>query len=134
VRTRALLVGVGVVTGLYGAWLLLSREGSTTGLVDVAKWLVVGVVLHDFVLVPLTLGVFFVGRRLLPQSAIRPVTFGLVVLGTATILAIPVLTGFGRRADNPTLDDRHYWIGWFVLAGLVLAGVLAHILAARRRR
>ena len=40
-----------------------------------------------------------------------PAVAGLVVLGSVTLLAIPVLGRFGARADNPTLLDRHYGVG-----------------------
>ncbi len=48
---------------------------------------------------------------------------GFVVLGSATLLAIPVLGRFGERPDNPTLLDRNYTAGWLVLAALVAGGV-----------
>lgn len=130
-RARVPIYALGVVMGLYGVYLLLSREGSNAGLVSAGTWLVVGVVLHDFVLAPLTLGVLFLGRHLVPKHALRAATVALVVLGTATIFAIPVLTGYGRRADNPTLDNRHYWIGWLVLVVILLVAVLVTTLVRR---
>jgi hypothetical protein len=48
---------------------------------------------------------------------------GLVVLGSVTLLAVPVLGRFGARDDNPTLLDRHYGTGWLVVAGLVVLAV-----------
>ena len=37
---------------------------------------------------------------------------GGVVLGSLTLLAIPVLGRFGERPDNATLLDRNYTVGW----------------------
>ena len=57
-----------------------------------------------------------------------------MVLGSVTLLAVPVLGRFGARADNPTLLDRPYTAGWLLLAGLVLTSVVvATVVRARRR-
>ena len=78
--------------------------------------------LHDFVLVPLTLLLGLALIRLLPANLRAPVAGGLVVLGSVTLLAVPVLGRFGARADNPTLLDRDYAAGWLVVAGVTIAG------------
>ena len=51
-----------------------------------------------------------------------PVVVGGVVLGSVTLLAVPVLLSYGRKPDNPTLLDRDFTGGWWVF------------LAVRRRR
>jgi hypothetical protein len=130
VRARLLLGGLGVVVGAYGAWLLLSTQDRDQ-LVSAATWLVAGVVLHDGVLAPLVLLVLALGGRLLPAAYRAPAAVGLVVLGSLTLLAVPVLGAFGRQVHNPSLLDRHYWLGWLVVAGLV---VLAVVAAGERRR
>jgi hypothetical protein len=45
------------------------------------------------------------------------------VLGTVTVVAVPLLGRFGARADNPTLLDRNYLLGWLVLATLTVVVV-----------
>jgi len=132
VRGRLAIGAVGLLAGLYGAYLLLSRQDHDQ-LVSAAIWLAAGVVLHDFVLAPLVLVVVLVGGRLVPTGFRAPAVAGLVVLGTVTLLAIPVLGGFGERPDNPWLLNRHYWVGWLVLAGLVLLAVAVAGVRARRR-
>jgi hypothetical protein len=123
-----------VLAGVYGGYLLLTRQDAA-GHVATAAWLATGVVLHDLVLAPLFLVLSALGARVLPSSARAPVVVGLVVLGSVTLLAIPVLGRFGARPDNPTLLDRAYGPGWAVLAALtVLAVVLAAALRARSRR
>ena len=129
---RVSLVGLGGLAGLYGAYLLLSRQ-DTDGNLAVATWLVGGVVLHDFVLVPVVLLLLAVGARLVPGTARRAVAAGLVVLGSVTLLAVPVLGRFGARPDNPTLLDRSYGLGWLVLAGLVALAVATATLVGSRR-
>ncbi len=132
-RTRLLIGGAGVVIGLCGAYLLLSRQDHDQ-LFSAAIWLASGVVLHDFVLAPVALVLVAGGGRLVPPGFRAPAAAGLVVLGTATILAIPVLSGMGERPDNPWLLDRNYQVGWLVLAGLVLLAVVVGGLVLRARR
>lgn len=121
---RAALGLGGVAAAAYGAYELLDL--GLGNLRAALTWLVAGVAVHDAVLAPLTLGLWFlvsrIGRRL---SA--AVVAGAVVLGTATVVAVPVLGRFGARADNPTLLDRNYVLGWLVLATLtvVVVGVAA---------
>ena len=88
---------------------------------------------HDVVLAPVVLVVVAVGARVVPPGFRAAAVAGLVVLGTATIVAIPVLGGFGERPDNASLLNRHYWVGWLVLAALVVAVVVAAGLRTRAR-
>jgi hypothetical protein len=122
---------LGVLVGLYGGWLVLSRGHDV---VDLLVWLVVGVVLHDGVLAVAVLALGAATLRLLPQAARAPAVVGFVVLGSTTLFAVPVLGRFGARPDNPTLLDRSYWAGWLVLAGLTLAVVVAASFIRSRRR
>lgn len=131
-RARVGLGALGVVAGGYGGWLLLSRGHD---FLNLAEWLVVGVVLHDAVLSLAVLALGAVVLRLLPQAAKAPAVVGFVVLGSATLFAVPVLGRFGARADNPSLLDRNYWEGWLTLAALVVVAVaLATFVRSRRRR
>ncbi len=54
----------------------------------------------------------------------RPSWSRLVILVPVTLLGIPELGRFGARADNPTLLDRHYWLGWSAMVTLVVVGVI----------
>ena len=130
-KTRVLLGALGIAAAAYGAWSLLGQ-----GLADVittAIWLAGGVVLHDFVLVPVTLGVCWLGARVLPPGRRAAVAAGLVVLGTLTLLAVPVLGGWGANGDNATILSRDYSTGWLLVATLTVAGVLAGVVLSGRR-
>lgn len=132
-RARLALGLVGVLLGGYGAFLLLSRQDGDQ-LLNVAVWLASGVVLHDLVLAPVVLGLVALGARLAPVPARAPAAAALVVLGSVTLLAVPVLGRFGARPDNPTLLDRDYTAGWLALAGVVvLTTVVASLVRSRRR-
>ncbi|SFB92322.1 hypothetical protein SAMN04487968_102311 [Nocardioides terrae] len=130
--TRWCLGLLGTALAFYGGWLLLTR-GHDLG--NALVWLAAGVVLHDGVLALVTVAVGLAASRLLPGPARAPVAAGLVVLGSVTLLAIPVLGRFGARADNPTLLDRDYVAGYLGLVALTAAVVgLATLVGSRRRR
>ena len=128
--TRLALGGVGFLAGVYGAYLLLSL--GLDNLVATAIWLAGGVVLHDGVvgIVLIVLGLLVVA--VVPERVRGPVAAGLVVLGSVTLLAVPMLGRFGARPDNPTLLDRNYTVGWVVFAVLV-ALVTAAVVLRRLR-
>jgi hypothetical protein len=129
-RARFLIGALGVAGAAYGL-VLLVRNG-LDDLIAAVIWLAVGVVLHDFLLVPLTLGVCWLAMRVVPPGRRAPLAVGLLVLGSLTILAIPVLGRFGARPDNPTLLDRDYTAGWLVVAGLTLVAVVAGLVVSAR--
>lgn len=121
--TRAGLLVLGLVLGAVGAAKL--ADLGVENAVQASLWLAAGVVLHDGVLVPLTIGLGWVASRAgLPM---RPVVASTILLGPVTLLAIPVLGRFGAKADNPTLLDRDYLLGWFAMVGVVvLLVVIGH--------
>ncbi len=129
-RGRVVLGGLGVLVGAYGAWLLLSRQ-ELSQVLGVAVWAVAALLLHDVVLGGLELALGTAAQRVLPWTVSGPAAGGFVVLGSVTLMAVPVLGRFGAREYNPTLLDRDYTTGWLVLATLV---VVAAVLAVLRRR
>ena len=129
---RVLVGTVGVAVAAYGGWLLASNA-DRSALVEIAIWLAVGVVLHDLVLTPVVLAVVWAGARVLPAAARAPAAVGLLVLGSVSLVAIPVLGRFGEVPSDPTQLDRNYLAGWSVVAGLVLTGVVLATLAVRSR-
>ena len=114
-------MALGVVVGGYGAFRLL--ELGWANLAATLVWLAGGVILHDAVLAPVTIAVAALGTAVLPARLRAPAAGGLLVLGTVTLTAVPVLGRFGAREDNPTLLDRDYTAGWLILLTLVLTGV-----------
>ena len=135
-RTRAALLAAGVLVGGYGAFRLFELGGDN--LVPTLVWLAGGLLLHDAVLAPLTIGLAGAGGLLLPGPVRGPAVAGAVVLGTVTLTAVPVLGRFGARADNPTLLDRDYTSGWLAFAAIVLLAVVIRTVlpavSARRDR
>ena len=133
-RTRLAICALGVVLGLYGAVLLLTRQDPGQWL-EVGIWFGVGVAAHDVVLSALVLGAGVVGSRLLPEPWRAPATIALVVWGTLTVVTVPVLTRAGARADNATLLDRPYAATWWTISAIVvLLVIVAGLVRSRRVR
>jgi hypothetical protein len=130
-RWRVLLGGIGVAMGMFG--LLRFLQNDLGDITDGVLWLAGGVIVHDGIIAPLTIGLVLLGRRIVPRKAWVVTVTGLVVLITVTVTAIPVLGSWGARADNPTLLDRNYALGWCVFAVLVLLGSLVTLTPAWRR-
>ena len=131
-RTRLAIGALGVVLGLYGAFLLLSRQDPGQWL-EVGIWFGVGVAAHDVVLSALVLGAGVVGSRFLPEPWRAPATIALVVWGTLTVATVPVLTRAGARADNATLLDRPYAATWWTISAIVVLLVIVVGLVRSRR-
>ncbi|WP_107765363.1 hypothetical protein [Nocardioides terrigena] len=128
---RVLLGTAGALVAAYGAFLALTRQ-ETGQLVEVAVWLAAGVLVHDVLLSGALLLAGLAGRRLVPPSWRTPATVALVVWGSLTLVAVPVLGRFGARADNPTLLDRPYAASWLVL--LVATVTVVVLVGLVRRR
>lgn len=125
---------VGVLVGLYGALLLLTRSDGDQ-LTSAMVWLAAGVVAHDAVIALVAMVLVGLAVRLPPAAARAPAVVALVVLGPFTLIAVPFLGRFGAKDDNPTLLDRPYVPGFLVVVGLVaLAVVVASVVRARQER
>jgi hypothetical protein len=70
---------------------------------------------------------------MLPAHLRAPAAVGLVIWGSVTLLAVPVLGRFGEREDNATLLDRPYLISW-CFGGVVTVMAVAVVAAWRQRR
>ncbi len=129
VRGLVGLAGLAIaVTGVYK----LSERGWSS-VIETAKWLIVGNLIHDAVVVPIALVLGALAVRFLPTWARLPVATGFIVLMTTTIVAIPVLSGMGEDSTNPSLLPRNYVGGWLVLALLTVLGLAVGCWWQRRR-
>src|SRR5690606_23638141 len=103
---RGLLVVVGLGFGVWGVWLM--RDFSASQGVSLAIWLVGGVVLHDALLAPITVGTGVLAAKSLPSHVRAVAAVAFVIWGTVTITVANVLLGVGGKADNETLLGRPY--------------------------
>ena len=129
---RSVLVTAGMAAGLYGLVLLLS--GSTADLTSIAIWFAGCVLVHDAVIAPLVVAGGAGAARVLPSSARPPVLAGAICTLTLVAIASPVLFRANALADNPTLLDRNYSLGFVVALAIVWAAVGVSVLLRRARR
>ena len=126
---RAALLVLGLGGGLWGLWLM--RDFTSSQLISVGSFLVGGVILHDAVLAPITVGLGVLAARLLPGHFRAAAGIAFLLWGTLTLAFFNVLSGQGGKPDNSSVLDRPYALSWLAMTG-VLAG--AAIIAALRRR
>ena len=127
-----------IALGAAGIALMLVGLARVAGdnlsdLTNVAVFLVGGVIVHDAVIAPLLVVLGLVGTRVLPSWSRGPAAAGLLVLGSVTLMAIPVLGRFGAKTDDPGLLNRPYGLLWLAFAVLVLAAVVLVSFLNRRR-
>lgn len=131
---RLALGALGVAVAAYGAWLLAAELlGDTAALTSALVWLAAGALLHDLVLVPLTLAVSWAAGHVLPGAWRAALAGGLVVLGSVSLVAVPVLLGLGGDEQDDSLLSRDYVAGWWTVAGLTALGVVAAGVLRQRR-
>lgn len=129
---RATRIALGTLGGAGAAYGLLLLLGLGAGqLVAVLVWVVGGIVVHDGVVAPLVVVACVAAAGRAPTWSRTPLLWALVVLGPLTLVAVPVLGRFGAKADNATLLDRPYWLGYAGVVGLVMT---VAVIAALRRR
>ena len=129
---RLLVAGLGVVVAAYGVVLTLTRL-EPGQLLELGVWLAAGVLVHDVLVAGTVLLAASVGGRVLPAAWRAPAALALVVWGSVTLMAVPVLGRFGARPDNPTLLDRPYLPAWAAATVLtVLVVSVGGLVAARR--
>lgn len=131
-RRLALLVGAGL--SVYGAYLLLAGA-RWPPLSSALTWFAGGVIVHDALLVPLTLLLGVVLLRVVPGPYRGPVQGALVLSALLTLALLPLLSGRGRTPANPSQQPLPYTRNLLLvlLAVWAVTAVLA-LLRARRRR
>ncbi len=127
---RVALLGLGVAGGLWGLWLM--HDFTTSQLLSVATFLVGGVILHDAIIAPVTVGVGVAAARLLPGHFRAAAGIGFLLWGTLTLAFFNVLSGQGGKPDNDTVLNRPYAVSWLVMTAVLAAAVV--VAAVRRRR
>jgi hypothetical protein len=91
------------------------------------------VVAHDFVLIPLAVGIGWLASRLLPPWARGAANAALLITLALTVVAIPFLVKAGTFPDNPSLLPLNYRRGLLVAISVTWLVAAAVALAKRRR-
>ncbi|NUR94652.1 MAG: hypothetical protein HOV67_05260 [Kribbellaceae bacterium] len=135
-RIRIALVVVGVLMALWGGWELV-QSVDLRGLVRLPLWLAGAVVIDDFLLAPLTVGVGWVVARwsMGPgrHRTVSVVRTTLVLVGVTSLVALPLVWRQGTGV-NPTVLPRDYLRDWLLLeATIVLVGAVGYFTFSRVR-
>jgi Na+/proline symporter len=129
---RGVLVALGALAIGYGA--LGAARDHDLSPPGVLLFLAAVLVGHDAVLMPAAIGVGALVGRFVPRPARAAVRAGLLVTAALGALAVPLLAGFGRAADNPSVLPRDYGRGALLAFALAWAATAATWLLPRRRR
>jgi hypothetical protein len=121
---------IGTAISVFGAWGLL-RNIQGPALMSWVKTFVGGLLVHDALLAPLIVVAWVLVVRVVPRRVRPAVQGGLIVSGVLVAIAIPVLRGSGRLANNPSLlPSEHY--GSRLLAVLAVVWAVTALAALRR--
>ncbi|WP_440073391.1 hypothetical protein [Streptosporangium sp. OZ121] len=126
-KVAGYVAGIGLI--LLGFTGLLADADQTRPL-SWALWFGGLVIAHDLLLVPLVLAAGLLVRRM--RWPYRAAT---VVGALITVVALPVVLGFGRRPGNPSLLPLDYGVNLLgVLAVIAAGGLLADVFTRVREK
>jgi hypothetical protein len=120
VRGRLIPYGLGAVSIGVGFTGLLV-DASDTHPVGWAIWFAGAAIAHDALLAPLIFGAAYLTGRV-PGPA--PLRVALVLAGSVTLVALPLVWQEGRRPDNPSILPGAYGTTIIVLVGLITAAAV----------
>lgn len=108
--------------GIYGMW---ANQG--TSLLDVRlrpmlTWIIGAIILHDLVLAPMTLATGRGLRWVRPRLLRAPLQVGLAATLLVTLLAFPLVRGYGARPGDPSRLPLNYAVGYGALLAVVCLG------------
>jgi energy-coupling factor transporter transmembrane protein EcfT len=127
---RRVLVAIGAIT--IGYAVLSTFTDPDVKLLGVLIFLAAVLVLHDGILLPITIGVGVLFGRL-PLPARVPVRVAALISLPITIVALPLVLGYGRSPDNPSILPLHYGRGLLVTLAVIWVPTVV-ITAIRLRR
>jgi hypothetical protein len=129
--------------GAGGALILMGLGGliADAGLTDPLGWaLWFGglVVVHDMLLVPLVL-LTGAATGMLREPFRSTLRIALTIAATLCLVALPMVSGIGRRADDPSLLPLPYGRNLVIVLGLIalaatVAATVPHLRGRRPRR
>ena len=133
---KALRIGLGALGAAAMGYALLGAAGDP----DIMRgrhlgFLATVLALHDGALLPAVILAAVLVHRLVPAGYRAIVQAALIASTAMTVVALPLVLGYGRTADNPSALPRDYPLGLAVVLGAVWAAAgVALLVRARRPR
>lgn len=124
---------VGIAFGIVGLRSLVIA-GDDARPAATLTWVVGLAIAHDLLLVPVVLVIGVAVKRLSPAAMRAWIGGGLLVSGAVSLVAWPLVRGYGRAAGNPSLLPRDYGTGLVTTLAIVWVATLACGMINRRRR
>jgi hypothetical protein len=135
---KAVLLVFGAMAFAHAAQLFFDDPKALSCIRKTVIWFVSGIVVHDFLFVPICLFIAFIGRMLLPKTWWAPLTVAAFCSVVLVLLAIPVWGPQVLDPANHTLLDRDYHanlaIALTVVWGLTSAVLIGRALARASRQ
>ncbi len=127
-RVFWVLTAVGAAVLAWGVFGLLTNAGQGATQIKPGRWLLwfVGALLvHDGVIAPVVLLSGRGLRRVRPIVLRTPLQVGAALSGVVTLLAYPLLRGYGQtaQAGDPSILPGNYLSGWLTVLAVVWLGV-----------
>lgn len=123
------MIGLGVA--------LLVNAGGFDRVFDVGLWVVGLDLVHDLAFAPVVTVIALIAASVFPSRFRAPVLAGLGASAVVLLVAWPLLGGYGRREDNPTVLPRDYGasvaIVLAVVWGLAALWLIFRLIRCRRR-
>ena len=116
--------------GVYGLMINAARTHPSSWLL----WFLGGILVHDFLIAPIVIGVGVAVARAVPEEFRGPVQGALVAGGIVTLTAFPYVLGFGRSSSNLSALPNNYVTALLTLLLLIVGIAVALIVFRRHRR
>ena len=110
-----------IIYGLRGAL----HHSLDTRPSQLARFWIGGALAHDLLLAPVVLGIGIVLDRLVPRRRHAFVQRALIICGPLALFAYPQIRGYGHALRNPTSLPHNYIANFFLVAGAVIAALVA---------
>ncbi|GAB3987221.1 hypothetical protein GCM10029978_105100 [Actinoallomurus acanthiterrae] len=132
-KGRLVVYGLGAaLIGVGGVGLL--ADAADTHPVGWLVWFVASALAHDLLLAPILLATAALTGRI-PEPYRGPVRVSLVLAGSVSAVALPMVLGLGRQAGNPSRLPQAYGVHLAVVVGVIgLAGAVVTVVRLRRGR
>lgn len=131
-RGRWALYGIGALMIGWGLRGLLRTPSTRPP--NWAKFFLGGVIIHDLIFLPLIAVLVAVGLRWLPARYRSYAQAGLLMSGSLTLVALPVVLRYGRRPDDPSTLPLPYGRNLLIVLAVLWGGVVVTAVVNNRRR